>query len=104
MVDESRSAAEPASTLPETKEVKPDAPDRQFERKASGVAVLKFINEVDVVRIETLMKRFGYTYRGAYGMVQRLKKQGEIVRYMKAGEYCVTDAGLRRIKDDQKGG
>jgi predicted transcriptional regulator len=99
MVSDSSNAANPASAPSEPIETKPAAPGPGWVMKASSLDVLEFLQEVEVADIQGLMRKFNYNYRGAYTMIQRLKHEGLIERFMHAGEYCITEAGVRRIKN-----
>ena len=63
--------------------------------------ILSFIREQEVVWIETLSKRFGYTYWGAVSRLKRLCKEGLIEplysRGLNQGRYMLTGGGDSRL-------
>lgn len=63
--------------------------------------VLTFIQTSQPATHEKLMEKFGYSWRGAHNMLQRLRDAGLIEVYMKPGDFILTEAGERRIKDAQ---
>jgi hypothetical protein len=121
-MDDERESPEAASAAPAS-QVPPETPNPEQKvthtespgdsvRPGSGSRrppvtrkeVLDFINRTDLVTHENLMREFGYTWYGAHTMLRRLKGEKLIERFLKPGEFCITEAGVKRLKDDEAKG
>lgn len=63
---------------------------------ASKTDVLEFIYKSEYVTIRDLMERFGYTYKGAWSKLVRLKHNG-LVKPSYDNNWTITDSGIRRL-------
>ena len=59
-------------------------------KRASGLSVLEFIKQKDIVSRHDLVEKFNYSSGGASWMLSWLKRQGLVINDRR-GEWVITD-------------
>lgn len=65
--------------------------------KATKKEVLAFFEEIEVVKIRSLMDKFDYSYEGAWSRIKSLLREELIEPLLDKGTWGITKKGERRL-------